>query len=220
KHHIAPKAVFQELSSVPENIILLSIQEHFYAHYLLALAVPECAPFQIAFYMMANTYAAKIKANELPHFAEIYEKGRSTQLVCMKKLHADPTFAAACKERGRKLSEKLRLTPAFVTLRNASASKTFIRLNADPIFAKERNDRFRNLYENPILAEAHLQRLNKMNADQVFAAVRDARMKNLNADPVFAAAHIECLKKVNHIRWHVKRGIVSMTCSLCLVENN
>jgi hypothetical protein len=48
-HHIAPRSEFPELATEPDNIRAVSFHEHFYAHYLLAIAVPECAPFQTRF---------------------------------------------------------------------------------------------------------------------------------------------------------------------------
>jgi hypothetical protein len=163
-HHIAPRAEFKKLEEEPDNIIPVSYQEHFYAHYLLALAVPDCGPFQQTVVLMVNCFADKIRTDELPFFAEVYERGAQATTECssrtFKKLHAEPEFAAARDER-----------------------------------------------------------LKKLNAEPEFAAARDERLKKLHAQPEFAAANAERgrehMKKTNHIRWHVKRGIVSPKCSLC-----
>ena len=106
-HHSAPRAEFPELATEPENIRAVSFQEHFYAHYLLALAVPECRPFQTTVYFMANIFAREIRTDELPFFAEVYERGMRAQAERLKALHADPEFAKAHAERGRKCLKAL-----------------------------------------------------------------------------------------------------------------
>ena len=120
-HHSAPRAEFPELATEPENIRAVSFQEHFYAHYLLALAVPECRPFQTTVYFMANIFAREIRTDELPFFAEVYERGMRAQAERMKALHADPEFAKARDERLKAL-------------------------NADPEFAKARDERLKALH--------------------------------------------------------------------------
>src|ERR1039458_8154956 len=102
EHHIAPRREFHKLKYAPENLVTLSIQEHFAAHVLLAQAVPECKSFQITVHFMANTRAEDIRTDEIPFFAEVYERSRLAQIESVKKLNADPVFAAANAERGRK----------------------------------------------------------------------------------------------------------------------
>ena len=159
-HHSAPRAEFPELATEPENIRAVSFQEHFYAHYLLALAVPECRPFQTTVYFMANIFAREIRTDELPFFAEVYERGMRAQAERMKALHADPEFKKARAERGRKQLKAL---------------------NADPEFAKARDECLKALNADPEFAKARDERLKALNADPEFAKARDARTKALNA---------------------------------------
>ena len=202
KHHIAPRAEFPELAAVSENIIPLSYQEHFYAHYLLALAVPECGTFQTTVRFMADRYAQEIITDELPLFAEVYERGAKERVKKLKAMHSDPAFAS---------------------VRDAVAAATFKRLNADPIFIAARSERMKKQHADPIFAAMHSdnkrKHMNRLNADPVFAAARDMRsskqMKELNADPVFSVARNARTKIANHKRWHVKRGIISTKCELC-----
>jgi hypothetical protein len=251
-HHIAPRAEFKKLEEEPDNIIPVSYQEHFYAHYLLALAVPDCGPFQQTVVLMVNCFADKIRTDELPFFAEVYERGAQATTECssrtFKKLNAEPEFAAARDERLKKLNAE----PEFAAARDERSSATFKKLNAEPEFAAARDERGREhmkkTHAQPEFAAAHAERgrehmkklhaqpefaaardersserLKKLNAEPEFAAARDERsserMKKLHAEPEFAAANAERssehMKKLNHIRWHVKRGIVSPKCSLC-----
>ena len=159
-HHSAPRAEFPELATEPENIRAVSFQEHFYAHYLLALAVPECRPFQTTVYFMANIFAREIRTDELPFFAEVYERGMRAQAERMKALNADPEFKKASAERGRKQLKAL---------------------NADPEFAKARDEQLKALNADPEFAKARDERLKALNADPEFAKARDARTKALNA---------------------------------------
>jgi len=69
---------------------------------------------------MANIFAREIRTDELPFFAEVYERGMRAQAERMKALNADPEFAKARDERLKAL-------------------------NADPEFAKARDARTKAL---------------------------------------------------------------------------
>ena len=176
-HHSAPRAEFPELATEPENIRAVSFQEHFYAHYLLALAVPECRPFQTTVYFMANIFAREIRTDELPFFAEVYERGMRAHAECLKALNADPEFAKARDERGRKQLKALNADPEFAKARDECLKA----LNADPEFAKARDECLKALHADPEFAKARDERLKALNADPEFAKARDARTKALNA---------------------------------------
>jgi len=152
KHHIAPRAEFPELLAAPENIVPLGYQEHFYAHYLLALAVPECGHLQMTFYMMANFYAKNSKADEMPFFAEVYERGMQAQAAAMRtpenrarvraqvqKLNDDPAYRAQWIKR----LNKLNADPTFTAKRDASARERLTALNADPAWRAAQDERSR-----------------------------------------------------------------------------
>jgi hypothetical protein len=102
-HHIAPRAEFKELMKDKDNLIDLGVAEHFYAHYYLALAVPECKSFQTTFYMMSNFNASKVSTEDMPRYSEVYEKGREEQLNSVKTLWEDPEFRDAHSERSKRL---------------------------------------------------------------------------------------------------------------------
>ena len=144
-HHSAPRAEFPELATEPENIRAVSFQEHFYAHYLLALAVPECRPFQTTVYFMANIFAREIRTDELPFFAEVYERGMRAQAERMKALNADPEFAKAHAECGRKHMKALNADPEFKKASAERGRKQLKALHADPEFAKARDERLKAL---------------------------------------------------------------------------
>ena len=97
---------------------------------------------------------------------------RDTRAERMRKLHADPEFAAAHAERMRKR-------------------------NADPEFAAANAERMRKLHADPEFAAAHAERMRKLHADPEFAAANAERMRKLHADPEFAAANAERMRKRN-----------------------
>ena len=84
----------------------------------------------------------------------------------MRKLHADPEFAAARDERA---AERMR------------------KLNADPEFAAANAERMRKRHADPEFAAANAERMRKLHADPEFAAAHAERaaerMRKLNADP-------------------------------------
>jgi hypothetical protein len=180
KHHVAPRAEFPELARAAKNIVPLSYQEHFYAHYLLALAVPECTAFQQAFCFMANYFTDKIRTDELSRFAEVYERGmiavaeHGRQLF--KKLSVDPVFAAKRDARMSELGKRNHTNPVFSKKLAERMSKMVKALHNDPIYAARRDDRARD-------------RCKAMNADPALAVRRFFRLREKHADPVFAAEH-------------------------------
>jgi hypothetical protein len=186
-HHSAPRAEFPELATEPENIRAVSFQEHFYAHYLLALAVPECRPFQTTVYFMANIFAREIRTDELPFFAEVYERGMRAQAERLKALNADPEFAKARDERLKALNAD----PEFAKARGEGLKA----LHADPEFAKARDEHMKALNADPEFKKARDERgrkqLKALNADPEFAKARDERLKALHADPEFKKASAE-----------------------------
>ena len=84
----------------------------------------------------------------------------------MRRLNADPEFAAAHAERMR-------------------------RRHADPEFAAANAERMRRLNADPEFAAANAERMRRRHADPEFAAANAERMRRLHADPEFAAAHAE-----------------------------
>jgi tetratricopeptide (TPR) repeat protein len=213
-HHSAPRAEFPELATEPENIRAVSFQEHFYAHYLLALAVPECRPFQTTVYFMANIFAREIRTDELPFFAEVYERGMRAHAECLKALNADPEFAKARDARTKALHadpefakarderlKALNADPEFAKAHAECGRKHMKALNADPEFKKASAERGRKqlkaLNADPEFAKARDEQLKALNADPEFAKARDERLKALNADPEFAKARDARTKALN-----------------------
>ena len=79
-HHILPRSAFQEDTKYPDNLIFLSYQDHFKAHYWLAVCAPQIYKFQLTFYYMANNKTVyQVSEEELPSYAEVYERGRILQ---------------------------------------------------------------------------------------------------------------------------------------------
>ena len=107
----------------------------------------------------------------------------------MRRLNADPEFAAAHAERMR-------------------------RRHADPEFAAANAERMRRLNADPEFAAANAERMRRRHADPEFAAAhaeRSAeRMRRRHADPEFAAAHAERMRRL-HADGRVHPHIALMT---------
>jgi hypothetical protein len=200
KHHVAPQAEFPELARAAKNIVPLSYQEHFYAHYLLALAVPECVTFQTTVWLIANTFADKIRTDELPHFAEVYERGMMLN-PGWSTVNSDTAFTA---KRIARLNAKYS-DPAIAAARVALSKEKMCRLNSDPEFIAANADRTRKRHADSEFAARHAERVREQLhiklSDPVFAAEQSARgrktMKRLHHDPIFAASNSEIWKKLN-----------------------
>jgi hypothetical protein len=63
-HHLLPKSIFPEFVDTPENLVQLSYNDHFWSHYLLALALPKCKQVQYGFFIMVNTRHWKLLPEE------------------------------------------------------------------------------------------------------------------------------------------------------------
>jgi hypothetical protein len=95
KHHILPRKEFPEFAKDANNIMRLSPADHFRAHYLLAVCAPQAVSFQRTVYMMASIKRAdQINKDELPRYAEVYERGRVSQAE-----------QARIRQTGRKVSD-------------------------------------------------------------------------------------------------------------------
>jgi hypothetical protein len=105
----------------------------------------------------------------------------------MKRLHADPEFAAMIAESGRKqmkrILEPLKADPDF----RAAASKRMKQMRADPNFAAKQRAATQRLFDDPEYVAAH-------------AKAASERMIRRNADPEFRAAASKRMKQ-----WHLER---------------
>ena len=81
KHRILPKKEFPEYAKNFDNIIRVSPADHFRAHYWLAVCAPQCESFQRVFFFMTKfrKYASQVSVDELPLYAEVYERGGAHQ---------------------------------------------------------------------------------------------------------------------------------------------
>lgn len=97
KHHIKPKSIYPELVNDKDNIVRLSAQEHFLAHYHLWLAYRD--------ELKEKTWAKKmcLAFNRMKH-----QLMKCDDIEMMSQLYTEARkdLSEACK--GRKLSEKTR----------------------------------------------------------------------------------------------------------------
>ena len=79
-HHIKPKSIYPELANDKDNIVRLSAQEHFLAHYHLWLAYrDELHEKKLAKKMCFALYRMKqqlMKCNDIETMAKLYEEAR------------------------------------------------------------------------------------------------------------------------------------------------
>ena len=78
QHHILPQREFLNQSENPANLAQMTASNHFMAHYWLAICAPKCVSFQRTLFMMSTLrgFAADIAKEDLPRFADLYEKGQ------------------------------------------------------------------------------------------------------------------------------------------------
>ena len=92
----------------------------------------------------------------------------------LKRLHADPEFAARLAAGARERMARKHADPEFAARQAAGARKSLKRLHSDPEFAARH-------------AAAASERMQRLHADPEFAAANRERMKRRRRDPDFAA---------------------------------
>ncbi len=182
-HHIAPKAEFPELADDRENIISLSFQEHFYAHYLLALAVPECSPYQTTVRFMANVFAHELRTDELPFFAEVYERGMRALKAAQRTPEARARNSAALKKHFEDPEARARTSAAL--------KKHF----EDPEARARQSAALKKRYENPEARARTSAALKKRFEDPEARARQSAVQKKRFEDPEERARMSAAIKK-------------------------
>ena len=202
KHHVAPKKVFPDLKRNPENIRPLSFQEHFYAHYLLAWAVPDCASIQQAFFSMTHMFAGKIRTDELPYFAETYASAQEIVREDSRErctvLMADPELKAAATKR----IIAFNADPEFRAKRDAAATKVMGVLRVDPQWRAALGKKISAaLQADPKIKAAMSQRTIAMNADPRVKRAASERLTTLWADPEFRKTNKVARDKARIAMW-------------------
>jgi hypothetical protein len=129
----------------------------------------------------------------------------------MKRLHADPEFAARIAAAARERMKRLHADPEFAARQAAAARKSLKRLHTNPEFAARHatavRERLKLLHADPEFAAANRERMKRMRSDPDLAARQAAaaseRMKRLHADPEFEARRIAGIRNSKRRR---KRG--------------
>ena len=103
----------------------------------------------------------------------------------MKRLHADPEFAARLAAGARKSLKRLHTDPEFAARHAAAASARLKRLHADPEYASANSERMKRRRRDPDFAarqaEAARERMKRQHADPEFEAKRIAGIRNAKA---------------------------------------
>jgi hypothetical protein len=74
-HHILPRSIYPDFVDSSWNLIELSPADHYWSHYLLAKALPDCLQVQLAFYLMSGRDDLRgnpIQESELPELQRRY----------------------------------------------------------------------------------------------------------------------------------------------------
>jgi hypothetical protein len=117
-----------------------------------------------------------------PEFAARLAAGASER---MKRLHADPEFAARLAAGARKSLKRLHTDPEFAARHAAAASARLKRLHADPEYASANSERMKRRRRDPGFAarqaEAARERMKRQHTDPQFEAKRIAGIRNAKA---------------------------------------
>lgn len=134
KHHIVPKSICPLLKNAPDNIIRLSAQEHFLAHYHLWLAYRDelkdktwAKKMCYAFYRMKQQL---LKCDDVESMAKLYEEVRIEQA----KSENNPFFG---KHQSEEVKQKLRKPRSEEIKKKISKS---LKGKNNPMFGKCSND--------------------------------------------------------------------------------
>jgi hypothetical protein len=118
----------------------------------------------------------------------------------MKRMNADPAFAAKPDERTYRLSEAGR----------SERVARMKRMNADPAFAAKRDERMKRLHTDPVFvakqAAAASENMKRLHADPVFAA-KKAAARSILTEAIIAALRVES----NATRVAEQTGVSALT---------
>ena len=235
-HHIAPKKQFPELKRDQENLINLSVGDHYQAHKVLSLCDSEFIAYNFIKGQPTAAMLGNKRCQELGVgvFSPDNRKATSERT---KEMWKDPEYRAQQVERSKKRWED----PEQVAAQSERAKELW----KDQKYAEICSAAFRAMITDPEIKAANITRTRKRNADPEFQkkaaagqrtsearARKSASTKKHWAEPKQRDAHTKGIKKswedserreaqsgrtkeILHIRWHVKRNLVNPNCTLC-----
>jgi len=209
RHHILPRKEFPEFAKDPNNIARLSPADHFRAHYWLAVCASK---FEMVFYLMANRKRVyQIAVDELPRYAEIYEKGRMVHTVWAEEFGR--TYGQVNGERNVKSGLMARVGRVQGRKNVESGWLDHIRSHEDCIKGGIAAGR-------RAVESGQIQTLARSGIGGRKGGVTQGRRNAENGWFASIKTFQTCSKGgclANHNRWHVKRNIMNPDCSLCEV---
>ncbi len=195
KHHILPRKEFPEFAKDPNNLIRLSPADHFRAHYWLAACAPQCGSFQRTFFLMANRkFATQVNETEIAKRAEVYERGKNAA-IALARVNAGI--------QGRKNVENGQLAKVRTRTGSTKGGQTQGRKNVEDGLIQSLG----RIYGCKAAQSGQLRELNRIQG-QGRKNVESGLLRSIAAAGGRAST-------ANHLRWHVKRGIVSPACGFC-----
>lgn len=206
RHHILPQKEFSEFAKDPSNIIRLTPADHFRAHYWLAVCAPNCGSLQVAFYIMAGgKFLTRINKEELPRYADVYGQAKAK-------------YTETARENGRKSADRLR---SYLThehqvragRKNVESGQIFGIATLESCAKGGREGGRRTAEITGNLASI---RTFESSARGGRRGGRTQGRKNAESGLLRRIASVGGHKSTaNHVRWHVKRGLVSPDCLSC-----
>ncbi len=190
-HHFCPRKQFPQFIDSPENLITLTVQDHAFVHRLLEAACGIKAPA-----------------------TKLFERQRDFAAV------GGNAAARKNKEQGTGLYDSRIQAMGAKTLtpeRQSAAGRIGGRKTADSGSLAVASAAVRARPGHQIKA-ARAGGLSLPREVHVKSGLAAAEVNRANGTGVFALTREQCkvfLHKALHVRWHVKRGIVSSTCNLC-----
>jgi len=191
RHHILPRKEFPEHVKNPNNRIRLSLKDH----YWLALCAPDFRPFQMVFFFMTQfkKYASQLDPNELPRYAEVYERGLKVQ-------------RKQASELGRSNVTSGRLAKLRTPEHQAKAGRAGGKLGG-----KTQGPITGRWCVNSGFLESIASAGGRATVESGQLALARAGVKREDRVKWGKVSG----PKASHTRWHVNRGITSSKCSLC-----
>ncbi len=195
KRHILPKKEFPEFAKDLNNLIRLSPADHFRAHYWLAVCAPQCGSFQRTFFLMANRkFATQTNKDELAKCAEVYERGKNAAIE-LARVNAGI--------QGRKNVETGHLVKVRTRVGSAKGGHTQGEKNTESGLIQSLG----RIWGRRAAQSGQLRELGRIQG-QGRKNVESGLLRSIATAGGRAST-------ANHLRWHVKRGMVNSACRFC-----
>lgn len=168
-HHVIPRSIGGDDSE--NNLVVLTLKEHFICHYLLCRIYPDCIPLNVAFNFMINRTKGKN--------AKGYEKYRTI----------------LAEESSKRLKEYWKDDKRLES--NAEMMRKRMK---DPEYLEKIEQGRLKLLQDSDRMNAMKEKLSKLWEDEEFRKMMSDKMKEVRSDPDYKRKMSESIKKQNKER--------------------